>query len=326
MENSQRHFHLLIKRFLEGTASLAEREEVNRLLETDVIDEIMQNELTMLQRKDRDNPFHLYKTGNFGAMRSILEEDRITRERLRKISISEDDIIEEIIHFRDHDEGVRGVWIYRAVAAVLIVSLAIGLFRFRSGLDHIGSTDFPSGQSVWLNTKQSYVLPDGSVVYVNSHSTACYEKNGAREVTLTGEAYFDVAHDSHAPFIIHAGGIEVKVLGTGFNVRVDSAHHAVVVTVARGMVEVGRGAEVFDLVRPREELTVDFDSYRHEIKTISPDAEIKWFWREIMQDGATRDSVAKPDDIITPTGGIRSVDTVAALILRCGLETKKKDK
>jgi len=40
-----------------------------------------------------------------------------------------------------------------------------------------------------------------------------------REVTLIGEAYFDVAHDSSRPFIIHTGKINIKVLGTSFNVR-----------------------------------------------------------------------------------------------------------
>ena len=55
-----------------------------------------------------------------------------------------------------------------------------------------------------------------------------------REVFLDrGEAYFDVAHDSSRPFVVHAGGQEIVVLGTKFAVRVDGAKLTVSVVEGR---------------------------------------------------------------------------------------------
>lgn len=65
-------------------------------------------------------------------------------------------------------------------------------------------------------------LADGTVVWLNSHSTLTYPsafKEKERRVILTGEAYFKVAKDAVHPFIVQANGVETKVLGTEFNVR-----------------------------------------------------------------------------------------------------------
>lgn len=71
-------------------------------------------------------------------------------------------------------------------------------------------------------SKSKISLPDGSQVWLNSESKLTYgEKFGenTREVELIGEAFFDVVKDKSRPFIIHTNSIDVKVLGTAFNVR-----------------------------------------------------------------------------------------------------------
>ncbi|MEX0660584.1 MAG: FecR domain-containing protein [Balneolaceae bacterium] len=65
-------------------------------------------------------------------------------------------------------------------------------------------------------------LGDGTMVRLNSNSTLIVSNdfmNGDREVTLTGEGYFDVAHDTEHPFVIRANRSTIEVLGTAFNVR-----------------------------------------------------------------------------------------------------------
>lgn len=65
-------------------------------------------------------------------------------------------------------------------------------------------------------------LPDGSKVWLNGDSKITYAgdlKGKTREVFLSGEAYFDIAKDKTRPFIIHTRTINLKVLGTAFNVR-----------------------------------------------------------------------------------------------------------
>ncbi|MCK9628637.1 MAG: FecR domain-containing protein [Bacteroidales bacterium] len=65
-------------------------------------------------------------------------------------------------------------------------------------------------------------LEDGSVVYLASGSQITYPSKfdkHTREVALKGDAFFEVAKDKNAPFIIDAGIMEIRVLGTSFNVR-----------------------------------------------------------------------------------------------------------
>lgn len=65
-------------------------------------------------------------------------------------------------------------------------------------------------------------LSDGTVVYLNAGSSMTYPvqfiKNKSRKIYLTGEAYFDVAHDKKHAFIVNANKLDVQVYGTKFNV------------------------------------------------------------------------------------------------------------
>ena len=84
-------------------------------------------------------------------------------------------------------------------------------------------------------------LPDGSVVRLNSSSSLAYGKNfgkNLREVSLTGEAFFDVTKDSSHPFIIHTNVIDIKVLGTAFNVKSYPNDAITETSLIRGTVEV----------------------------------------------------------------------------------------
>ena len=83
------------------------------------------------------------------------------------------------------------------------------------------------------------LLEDGSIVYLNANATLHYpEKFSAnqREVTLQGEAFFEIAKDASRPFRIHTNHSEVEVLGTSFNI--DTEKNQTEVNVATGKVRV----------------------------------------------------------------------------------------
>ena len=84
-------------------------------------------------------------------------------------------------------------------------------------------------------------LDDGSTLELNAASAARVQFTAAeRRVELTnGEAHFAVAHDTARPFIVNAGGIAVRAVGTAFNVRYTDAG-AIEVTVTEGKVSVGQ--------------------------------------------------------------------------------------
>lgn len=78
-------------------------------------------------------------------------------------------------------------------------------------------------------------FPDGSVVYLNSHSSVAYARDfDSRSVALTGEAFF-VVRDNMTPFMVSTALGEIRVLGTEFNIKTNEQE--LEVEVERGSVE-----------------------------------------------------------------------------------------
>ena len=95
--------------------------------------------------------------------------------------------------------------------------------------------------SISHGSRSKIKLPDGSQVWINSGSKLTYGNsfNGdSREVHLDGEAYFDVVKDTKRPFIVHTSGIDIKVLGTVFNVKAYKAEPIIEATLLHGSIEV----------------------------------------------------------------------------------------
>lgn len=102
------------------------------------------------------------------------------------------------------------------------------------------------------NITRTDTLPDGSVVTLNRNATLSYPRsfNGkTREVRLEGEAFFDITPDKQRPFIITANDVEVRVVGTSFNVK--SSEEKTEVIVETGIVEVSKKKNTVK-VNPRE--------------------------------------------------------------------------
>jgi len=107
-------------------------------------------------------------------------------------------------------------------------------------------------------------LPDGTKVWVNAGSRIDYGKNFGvtyREVELTGEAFFDVAPDAHKPFIVHTRGLDIRVLGTSFNVKSYPSETTSEATLIRGSIEVSLHNRPKDkiILKPNEKLVVSND-------------------------------------------------------------------
>lgn len=90
-------------------------------------------------------------------------------------------------------------------------------------------------------SKSKLQLPDGTQVWLNSDTKITYDESfigDTREVQLVGEAYFDVAKDKDHPFIIHTQAIDLKVLGTAFNVRSYANEKNTETSLIHGSIEV----------------------------------------------------------------------------------------
>lgn len=86
----------------------------------------------------------------------------------------------------------------------------------------------------------STVLPDGTKIWLNSSSSLTYPNRFSgrtREVTLDGEAYFEVAGNAKKPFIVHTEHSSVKVLGTKFNIDAYKGNNFIATTLVEGSIE-----------------------------------------------------------------------------------------
>jgi ferric-dicitrate binding protein FerR (iron transport regulator) len=140
--------------------------------------------------------------------------------------------------------------------AVQIIKLNNGQLAYKDGEGE------NAGKPVSFNTlstprggQYQVTLPDGTVVWMNAASKLIFPTafNGKdRTVKLMGEAYFEVAANDHQPFIVSVNNMEVKVLGTHFNVMAYEEDRVIKTTLLQGMVKVaGNNKEV--LLKPGQQ-------------------------------------------------------------------------
>jgi len=121
-------------------------------------------------------------------------------------------------------------------AAILVIGLIAGYFieSLVYKTDPVYYTAFAPRGSV-----SEAVLPDGSVIFLNSDSRIKYSLDGAngyREVFLNGEAWFQVEKSTKKPFIVHTPAYDVKVTGTRFDVKAYDSDNETVTTLEEGKV------------------------------------------------------------------------------------------
>ena len=88
-------------------------------------------------------------------------------------------------------------------------------------------------------TRAQFSLPDGTVGWLNGNSSIKYNENfnADRQVFLTGEAFFDVFKDKERPFVVNTNEVNLKVLGTRFNIESYENENIVEVVLETGSLE-----------------------------------------------------------------------------------------
>src|SRR5688572_11146054 len=169
----------------------------------------------------------------------ILEE---TRELLEHMPVLRADPglnrrMEQLRHVQPASKKIfrfpRALKIASALAACVAIAFVLWALR----------PDGAAFEATYATTRGDYrrvLLPDGSDLQLNSDTLVQIRFSSAqRQVTLTqGETHFNVTKDSKRPFIVHAGNVGVRAVGTAFNVRVGRVDVDVLVT--EGRVEVDR--------------------------------------------------------------------------------------
>jgi len=181
---------------------------------------------------------------------------------------------------------------YFRIAATVLLMVGIGsvlLFMNDKGIlstkTVVATTD---------NQKNLQVtLPDGSNIFLNRNTRLSYRKNfgrHGRNVTLAGEAFFDVARNENSPFIIDAGKASVKVLGTSFNVITNNQDSAVEVFVKTGQVMVSGSENNNNLILEPGDIGTMFPERSEKSVNNNPNY-MSWNTGLLVYDGQTLDVV-----------------------------------
>lgn len=146
------------------------------------------------------------------------------------------------------------------------------------------------------NNSETIALPDGSTVFLNRNSMLSFNKNfneQDREVSLKGEAFFEVIADVDHPFKIMADQAQVIVVGTSFNVQSYENRKEVVVTVETGVVKL----EPLLIDQVVELRAGEKGTFNKEVKTLASVLNedtnyLAWKTRRIVFEGSDLNAVA----------------------------------
>lgn len=192
--------------------------------------------------------------------------------------------------------------LYQAAAILVLAVLLAGTYNyfFSSGGS---SSEYYEEVFAAIGTRTHVDLPDGSRVYLNSGSSLRFSNQFTskkqRHLELEGEAYFDVAKDPKHPFIVQAGPIEVKALGTEFNVDAYNKDRAIEVTLLEGKVAINPAnksdGKVLMMLDPNE--TANFNVKENKIsktKTYELEKYVGWIdGKMVFIDDPIQDVTAK---------------------------------
>ncbi|WP_426295147.1 FecR family protein [Dyadobacter endophyticus] len=190
----------------------------------------------------------------------------------------------------------RPLWsgIFWRMAAAVVILIGLGwIFFVLREQQHPGVklsiARMVTHRSVKGQTK-FVVLPDGSRVVLHGDTRIEYGRdfnNKTREVSLTGEAYFDVVHLNASgrkpvPFVIKTGKISTTVLGTAFSIKSLPSENEVVVTVTRGKVRVDDGGKHTSLLTANEQMTYNTHTTIADEKVVKSEELTAWVQADMV--------------------------------------------
>lgn len=164
-----------------------------------------------------------------------------------------------------------------AVSLIIIIGLTAVLSYFFWGGGNANPAyhvlKVPSGQQAELT------LPDGSKIWLNSKSQLTYPgtfSGNTREVKLDGEAYFQVSHNIEKPFVVKTSHLDVKVLGTSFNVTSYSDEDNISLALETGSISVLKSGKEALRLKPHE--VAVYSKSKNEIKQGKAELDLYTSW------------------------------------------------
>ena len=243
----------LIARFLMGECSEEELHKVNAWLD--------ESDGNVRELFRIEQIYHLGKNENFADEKKIERAEKQLFKRLKQ---------EET---KRHKVRRMNTWMRYA-------AMLIGVFLI-SGLGyHIYQSQSETGALVAVTARdevKELMLPDGTKVWLNKHTTLKYPSEFSekgRNVYIEGEAYFEVKRNVEKPFIVRSEAMQVRVLGTVFNLKSDKANRSAVATLIKGEIEVkGNHEEGMIVLSPGQKAELNGMTRRLVVKQVDTGIE-----------------------------------------------------
>ena len=168
-------------------------------------------------------------------------------------------------------------WSWMQWAAVFLIPLSVALFTtavYLSQRSDISTLIVKAERG----DKATITLPDGTCVILNSSSQLDYYSDyGSKErrVRLEGEGFFDVITDKDHTFVVQVSELEIKVLGTIFNVSAYHNDSEVDVVLLEGLVEV-LTLDAKSILQPNERLTYNKETNKITTQKVSGIDYVTW--------------------------------------------------
>jgi ferric-dicitrate binding protein FerR (iron transport regulator) len=214
----------LIDKYLMNEVNLVEKSEVEAWLnQSDENREELEHKRKMLAAVD--DSYKAKKFDSFAAWNKVRSAIETPQQKVIQLNNVRKEVITQFYKY----------------AAIIFVAVLMGSAVYYFGIRNNESVQYVEVVAAEKELVNEFVLPDGSTVALNSNSKLIFQKQfkgNTREVTIDGEAFFDVKPDAGKPFIINAGNAQVKVVGTSFNVSAYPESETVEVVVKTGKVQV----------------------------------------------------------------------------------------
>ena len=272
-----------------------ENETYKNLLLKFLRDEATPEEIELLDERMNDHP-----DGDFDSIsRSIWEDGTIMSHNLPDEGQKEkmkNNLLNRINAEEDFMRSVRVnrkrefLHAFSLAASILVVAMSVVFLILGDRQIHEYEVVAERGQ------KSSVTLPDGSHVWLNSASRITYtsdfnKKN--RNITLEGEAYFDVAKNKKIPFVVNASEMSITAVGTEFNVRNYSDEDEVCTTLVEGKVIASTlGCDIS--LTYGQEAVLNRNSGEMSFAVVSDlNHMVPWRSNEILLDGESLDNLSR---------------------------------
>ena len=220
-----------------------------------------------------------------------------------------DHILDKIHHKIMIEEGnsrkISFLSVFQKVAAILIFPLLLSFFAvfyFKTDDDiqkqqklSYNIIDYAEIQCP-LGVRTEFQLPDGTKGFLNSGSKLRYpvDFSAGRNVMVSGEAYFDVTPGEQDPFVVHTSNLNIKVLGTQFNVIAYGDEQKEAVILNRGKVEIAmKDGTKLEVLHPNSKLVLNTEKRTFKTTEVIASQYIGWIEGKLIFRNENMEQVAE---------------------------------